>query len=420
MKQIFLILALFIIHYPLSILYAQNIPYTLKPDAPNIHSVQLLLNGNPQTLNILRVNYGESLMLNFDDFSSVPQYYYYTLQLCNAQWQPTNTPTIRYIDGVDMIPINDYQYSMVALPYIHYQAQINNAQMRLKRSGNYILKVCLNGDTSQTVFERRIIAVDQLWKVKLFANPSIAMTVSPTTQTVQTEISIPTDIPIDIGRQLSIAIYQNGRWDNAYYSQSIPFIQGLGQYVYGYNQDIIFPAGNGWRYLDISTLRTYPDFAQYVMKTDPIWNIYLNPQFAGKKETSLMVGSRFGTYLVANADNINYNTFSNYVYIHFPYRDVPKEKIYLIGKFNEYNPTEPMVYDSVKQVYTGRLLLKQGFYDYNFVTKLPNGQFSFDNTAGNYANSPNEYTAFLYYWDYNDIEAEKIYAMDKLYFNVNN
>ncbi|MGL6021482.1 MAG: hypothetical protein ACRC0A_00025, partial [Chitinophagaceae bacterium] len=146
----------------------------------------------------------------------------------------------------------------------------------------------------------------------------------------------------------------------------------------------------------------------------------LNVQYAGRRETSLMVGSRFGTFIIANADNINYNTFSNYVYIHFPYQSTPTENIYMIGKFNEYSPIEPMEYDSVKQVYTAKLLLKQGFYDYNFVIKLPDGQFSFDNTAGNYANSPNEYTALLYYWDYNDIEAEKIYAIDKLYFNVNN
>ena len=60
-----------------------------------------------------------------------------------------------------------------------------------------------------------------------------------------------------------------------------------------------------------------------------------------------------------------------------------------------------MVFNPDKGAYEGTLLLKQGYYNYSYISvdarEKDRGHFSFSNTEGNYNNTENNYTILVYY-----------------------
>ena len=73
-------------------------------------------------------------------------------------------PTCRhydYIRGFQTTRITTYRYSSMAFTrYTHYQATIPDRSCVPTRSGNYLLKVFLNNDTSALLFTKRFLVVD--------------------------------------------------------------------------------------------------------------------------------------------------------------------------------------------------------------------------------------------------------------------
>ncbi len=53
--------------------------------------------------------------LMFDDLDADVKNYYYTYQLCNADWTPVQVSTFDYISGFAQNQITNYRYSSVAL-----------------------------------------------------------------------------------------------------------------------------------------------------------------------------------------------------------------------------------------------------------------------------------------------------------------
>lgn len=68
-------------------------------------------------------------------------------------------------------------------------------------------------------------------------------------------------------------------------------------------------------------------------------------------------------------------------------------------------------------VYEKTLFLKQGFYNYSYITlpdkKQPGTTFTFDNTEGNYWGTENEYTVLVYYRPFG-ARADELIGMARL------
>ena len=65
----------------------------------NIRSVKLHKANNPYGYPIIALNSLEDLDLYFDDLDGDIKNYYYTYQLCNADWSPTDLRPFDYIRG---------------------------------------------------------------------------------------------------------------------------------------------------------------------------------------------------------------------------------------------------------------------------------------------------------------------------------
>jgi hypothetical protein len=74
-----------------------------------------------------------------------------------------------------------------------------------------------------------------------------------------------------------------------------------------------------------------------------------------------------------------------------------------MGELTNYvtDETSKMIFNAGKGAYEKTLFLKQGFYNYSYVTlpdnKKPGEVFSLENTEGNYWSTENLYTVLVYY-----------------------
>ena len=62
-----------------------------------IGSVSFFRQGNQQAAPILELGSGEQFELHFDELGKQPRNYYYSYQLCNADWSPADVNVFDYI-----------------------------------------------------------------------------------------------------------------------------------------------------------------------------------------------------------------------------------------------------------------------------------------------------------------------------------
>ena len=138
--------------------FAQNIEKVYKS---NIQTAQLFSYGNQQSLPVYTLNSGDRLELEFDDMEGSVKSYYYTFVLCDYNWQPVNLSPFDYIKGFTQNRITTYRYSSISLTnYTHYQAILPERNSAPIKSGNYLLKVFLDGDTAKLAFTKQMLVLD--------------------------------------------------------------------------------------------------------------------------------------------------------------------------------------------------------------------------------------------------------------------
>jgi len=71
--------------------------------------------------------------------------------------------------------------------------------------------------------------------------------------------------------------------------------------------------------------------------------------------------------------------------------------VYIVGQFNDYQLSDPMVWDESLQRFRTSLLLKQGLYDYHYIFADSSGKRDDAQFDGSYFETENEYQALFYY-----------------------
>jgi hypothetical protein len=124
----------------------------------NIKSIKLFKAGDQTSFPVITVNSNDLLQLEFDELGTKVNNYYFTYHLCNADWSRSILTTFEYIKGFQSTRIATYRNSSLAtIKYVHYQATIPDRASAPTRSGNYLLKVYLNNDTSQVALQKGLL-----------------------------------------------------------------------------------------------------------------------------------------------------------------------------------------------------------------------------------------------------------------------
>ena len=108
-----------------------------------------------------------------------------------------------------------------------------------------------------------------------------------------------------------------------------------------------------------------------------------------------------GNFVVTAIDTEDPRVQADYAWVHFSLlsNEFLGKKVYVYGNYNNYAITDEnlMKYNDERGVYEAALRLKQGFYNYKYVTVAENGELDEGEISGNYWQTENNYKVLVYY-----------------------
>src|SRR4051812_9702729 len=108
-----------------SLLIVCKVPVNAQAVNGNIRSIKLFGRGDQTAFPAIPLGLTETMELHFDDLDNRVKNYYYTFELCNADWTPSILHPFEYIKGFQNMKISTYRNSSIAFTrYIHYQATV--------------------------------------------------------------------------------------------------------------------------------------------------------------------------------------------------------------------------------------------------------------------------------------------------------
>lgn len=386
---------------------AQIPDHTYKP---NIHTVKLHKYGDIYSYPVMILNSNDQLELHFDDMDGDVKYYYYTFQLCNADWTPANIQSYDYIRGFQTNRITTYRTSsIVATRYTHYQVTFPERSSSITRSGNYLLKVFLNDDTSKLIFTKRFLVVNNKAVVTAHVTQPFNANFFKTHQRVLATVNTANaQINAFSPQDIKVTIVQNYNWSSSTILDRPSIFRG-NYYEYSDEENTTFQSGKEWRWIDMRSLRLLSDRMQRIIDTNRYrTDVYVKPDGERRDQIYVYYRDYNGIYTIENLDGVNPYWQSDYAWVHFTYippgnRAYEGKSVYLFGELTNYYPDESskMIFNEEKGVYEKELYLKQGYYNYSYVTMTDKKNafpgVSLENTEGNYWGTENNYMVLVYY-----------------------
>ena len=377
----------------------------------NIKTVKLFKSGDMYSYPVIMLNSNEQLELHFDDMDADVKYYYYSFQLCNADWTPANIQLFDYIRGFTSNRITNYRHSSLAQTrYTHYQTVLPERNGAPSKAGNYLLKVFLNDDTSKLVFTKRMLIVNTKATVSAQVLQPFNTNYFQTHQRVQVNVSTAQgQINAFSPQDLKVVVLQNNIWNNASLLDRPTVFRG-NYYEYSDEENTTFQSGKEWRWIDLRSLRLMSDRMTKIVDNDTSnrVDVYVKPDGERRQQLYIYYRDFNGIYTVENRDNSNALWQSDYAWVHFTYvppgnRAYEGKSVYLFGELTNYlqDDNSKMIFNEEKGVYEKALYLKQGYYNYSYVTltdkKQPGVQALYENTEGNYWGTENSYMVLVYF-----------------------
>jgi hypothetical protein len=404
MKKLF---TLGILFFSILSVKAQRNPTPEPVYSTTIQSIKLFNKGDQIAFPVFRLGNTEQFELHFDDLQTRPQNYFYTFILCNADWSRTGLSQMDYVRGFTQNRINEYRASSATFKrFFHYQAVLPSKNCQPTRSGNYQLLVFKNGDTSQVVFSRRFLVIDEKATISANITQPFNQRIFQSHQKVITKIDTKALDIFNPAQQLKVVIMQNYRWDMAQYGSNPTFIRGK-IFEYSAEDNFVFEGGKEWRWLDLRSFRLQSDRVASVDYQPDSYDIFIRPDTVRSSLRYIFYSDLNGRYFIANIENVNPWWQSDYAKVHFTF--IPgdpslfeKQKIFLYGEMTNYEMNESFAMDwnSNLQVYEKSLLLKNGYYCYNYVTQSINNPKELPKlelTEGNNWETENQYSIMVYY-----------------------
>ncbi|ESU20128.1 hypothetical protein FCR2A7T_15390 [Flavobacterium cauense R2A-7] len=368
----------------------------------NIKTVAFIQNGNVM---IPMFRLGDSFQLEFDDLYGNEADYYYTITQYNYDWTPTQLGKAEYLQGMDNQRIMNYQNSFNTLQiYSHYSQTFPNKFNRILLTGNYMLKI-FNSD-QELVFSRKFIIYDEQLSVPLQIKRSRDLSTIDGMQNLDFVVKMGDNILQNPIQNVKVALFQNGRLDNAIYNVKPQYTIGS-DLIYRYNKETQFWAGNEYLYFENKDIRTVSNNVGHVSAGE-IYNTHLYMNTARRNNPYTYFPDINGRFLPNKINAENNNLEADYSWVYFTLNTntfMDKKDVYIVGMFNNYSlsPEYKMDYNAEKGLFEKAILIKQGFTNYQYAIADKNGKIDQENAVdGNFYQTENNYFVLVYYRGNND------------------
>ena len=369
----------------------------LAERASDVGVVQLYPDGDEADLPILQGS--RPLVLEFDlmgdEGRPLSIYFYHA----DRNWQRDLSP-VEYMTGYRRDNLNNYTFSRATLPsYTHYEYVFPNDQINFSVSGNYIMRVTEQGAEDEVLFEQPFFVSEErvtprLSFQRLMVGGGSAPSIQPILQFT------PPEVLGTAAFDYNACFFTNGRYQQARCSdRARPAGQGV---QFELDPQRAFEAQRANYFLDISDLRVGAQIAETNLSTTP-GQVILEPDYArfpDGGEAPLLNGQPRLSGMTGNVADPDLT--AEYVEVRFSY--VPPDERPLssapiiTGSFNNWqrDVKNAMAWQPDSRQYEGTVLIKQGQYEYQYVSDDPRLRREL---RRNLPRTGSLYTAFVYYAD---------------------
>lgn len=349
-------------------------------------------------LPVIQLNGGEQIQISFDNFRHEYHRFTYKITHCEADWSPsTQLFNSDYLEGFsNNLVIENIQESLnTNVEYTHYSFRLPNDQCRITQSGNY--KVSVYGEDEKLMLNACFMVVDPTMHVELSCTSNTDIDFNRAHQQVEMKLKYGNLPVIAPNNQIKTVVLQNGNWNDARVNMKPQFVLRDGlqwQHCRGF----IFDAGNNYRKFECLSV-DHPTMGIETIDWDGSnYHAHLWPDLP--RRNYLYDESAQGVFVIRNSDDNGNDYLSDYVIVHFTLQtDATNDEIYVSGGFTNYRllPQYQMKYDAVTRNYTLSLLMKQGYYSYEYVRRNADGSIQLLPSEGNFYQTKNQYQALIYY-----------------------
>lgn len=368
----------------------------------NIRTVMLSPPGNQVRNNLLPAVapvFQQNLVLTFDDIQESRNNYYARLIHCNAVWQKSALNDLDFMSSYNEFNVTDYEYSgNTHLPYVHYRFPLP----AVKLPGNYLLVVYRDGDRNDIVLTMRFMIYQH--RVSIVADNANAgsLALSSTNQQINFLVNYKGLEVFNPMENFQVVIRQNQRWDNARFDIKPSFIRDdIQQMEYRFfDQSNQWMAGNEFRFVDFRSLNSPGQNTARINNMVKPFELTVRQDGSREGQAYSQLRDLNGGYAIENLDyRTDPSTSAQYLFVDFSLKTAPLTgaTVYVCGQFNNWARTEEnkMKYDKTTSSYTATLVLKQGWYDYQYCVDSPALPLTY--FEGSHFQTENFYEVFVYY-----------------------
>jgi hypothetical protein len=369
-----------------------------------IKTVQLYKEGWNLSYPIIKKTNNEKLILQFDLLGNQIETYYYTFIHCTKDWEKSDIFPNDFLEGFFENQIEDFKSSFnTTVSYIHYKLSFPNDRVSLKISGNYILIVYPINDPDKPVLTQRFVITEDAVRITTDAHRPQMTSDNNSGQQIDFIVNY-TGIAInDPFNNIYASILQNGNWDNSKSNMKPDFLGDNDLKYNSLSNKNIFAGGNEYRYFDIRSIRYQSEFVKRIDFLMSAYNVFLLPSEDREFKPYFYWKDFNGKYYIAIQEAKEPETDADYVNVCFtlPSRNiVDGGNMYVSGALANwtFNKENLMIYNYEKAEYECTMLLKQGWYNYEYIF-LKNGASNAAPTKfeGNHYETENDYVILIYY-----------------------
>lgn len=371
----------------------------LAVDREEVGLVQLYPDGRETGMPVVMLNGDDHLVLSFDllegERRPLSIYFYHA----DRRWERDLTP-IEYLSGYRRDQVMDYADSRATVtPYVHYTYRFPNGEIDFEISGNYVVRVTEQGSEEEVLFERAFFVTEgaassELELERLLIGGGRLPSVQPILRFSPTS-------RFEAGSfDYTACFVANGRVAEPRCSDR-PRTRRDGL-RFELEPERAFEVQRAHYFVDLAEVNVGPKIAETDHSTTPVQAI-LEPDYArfpDQERTVLMNGQPRVADVVRNVGEPEVE--AEYVEVGFRY--VPpgerplRGSVVVTGSFNNWQHDEryAMEWNAETQQYEASVLLKQGQYEYTYLSDDPRLHEALRKNA---PRTENLFTAFVYYAD---------------------
>jgi len=370
----------------------------------NIHSVQFFREGWDFSQPIIELGAADQrIQLKFDELSDGVTNFVYRVTHCDEEWYPSRLVQSEYMEGFMENPINDYAASInTTTKYTNYLLSLPNENVRFLVSGNYLLSVFEEGKKDSPVLTRRFYVVEPLADIKGEVKKSTFEGFKGRDQEIDFDMTYSRIGIQDPRTEIKVVVMQNSRTDNCLTKLKPLFVRD-NQLSYDLSRENVFAGGNEFRNFDTKNLRINGLGVANIEFIRPLYHVTLRTDLVTRGSEYRNENDLNGRYLIKNDRVTDSDLESDYMKVYFSLEMAEPllgGNIYVFGGLSDWQclPVNKMTWNPELKLYEAALLLKQGFYDYQYVY-VENGGSLIDNTLleGSYVETENDYQILVYY-----------------------